>query len=282
MYRAVIALALAASAVAGASPARDLDLGTNAFRAKDYEKTIQYITPLLYPDEKLAQPEELVTAHVLLGAAAFERNDRNTAKDEFEKALLLEPDKTLDTLLFSNGAVRLFDETKEDIAARRQRDEELRKLEEERERLRQIALNTYEARPLWVNFIPLGAGQLQERRFRAFGAFLSSELVTGGASVAIYLYLQSKYPTGVPAQEVRTYNTLYVTGLVSSIACYSLVIGGIIDAYVHYTPRVQINVSPELKKQLEKKPKKTSLRDRIHVAPMLTPTSVGLGIGWEN
>ena len=43
------------------------------------------------------------------------------------------------------------------------------------------------------------------------------------------------------------------------------------------------NVSPDLLKSLDKKPpKKTSLLDRVHVAPMITPNGVGVGLSWEN
>ena len=293
MRAALIAVALAASA-AEASPLRDLDLGTQSFRAKDYESTIRFVTPLLYPEEKLAEPEQLVTAHVLLGASAFEKGNRDEAKAEFEKALFLDPQKTLDPLLFTTGAVRLFDETREDIEARRKRDEELRKLEEEREKLRQLLETNkfYDVRPVWVNFVPFGAGQFQERRIGWGVVFLSSEALTLSASLGIYLYLTEKYPQvcspqgvctrPVPIEDVRSANTLQVTQYAADFAFLGLVGIGIWDAYRHYTARVRIKASPDLLKQLQQQPKKTSLRDRIHLAPMVTPTSVGLGLGWEN
>jgi tetratricopeptide (TPR) repeat protein len=291
MHRAVIAIAIAAAATgAVASPMRDLDLGMQAFRSKDYESTINHINKLLYPEEQLAQPEDLVAAHVLLGASYFETGKRELAKTEFEKALLLDPNKTLDTLLFSAGVVHLFDDTKEDIAARRKRDEELRKLEQERESLRLKLENAryFERHSYGVNFIPFGAGQFQDHRTGRGVFFAISEGVTFAGSFAVWSYLVNKYGLDckfcVPLQDVRQVNTLQTIEVGSGIVFLGLYAVGVLDSLLNYRAHIQLNVSPDLLKSLDKPkpPKKTSLLERVHVAPMLTPTSVGIGLGWRN
>jgi tetratricopeptide (TPR) repeat protein len=296
---AVVAIVLACGvAVAAASPAQDLDAGFKSFRGKDYESAVRFVTPLLYPDEQLAQPADLVLAHVVLGAAYYEKGQRDRARAEFEKALQLEPEKTLDTMLFSTGAVHLFDETKDDIVARRLRDEELIKLQKEREALRLKIAGVYETHEYWVNFIPFGAGQFQDHRIGAGALFASSEAAAVIAYASIFGYLTNRYPivcppTGVtgPCTRPVPLNEVHSAQLLQGFdwgtaAMFGILYGiGVADSLLHYKPRVQINVPPDLLKDLtapKKTPKKTSLLDRMHVIPMATPTSVGIGLGWEN
>ena len=62
----------------------------------------------------------------------------------------------------------------------------------------------------------------------------------------------------------------------------------IIDGNLHFTPQQRLQadrsyLSPDLldPDAKPKKPKKTSMLERIHLAPMLSPTGVGLGLSWE-
>src|ERR671933_525609 len=91
---AVLAIALAAG-VARASPSQPPARARQSFRQHDYDSAMKLATFLLYPDEKLAAPSDLVEAHVILGASNFETGHRIEAKNEFEKALQIQPDKML-------------------------------------------------------------------------------------------------------------------------------------------------------------------------------------------
>jgi tetratricopeptide (TPR) repeat protein len=196
----VIAAVTAAPTGASASPAQDLDQARQLFRQHDYDSAMKLATFLLYPDEKLALPADLVEAHVILGASNFETGHRAEAKTEFERALQIQPDKSLTDLLFSEGAIRLFDQTKADSEARAERDAQLRKLADERERIRKYkeSLVVVERRSFGVNFIPFGAGQFQNKQ-RARGVmFAAGEVLTGGVSLGVFLYLAGKY--GLNAQ----------------------------------------------------------------------------------
>ena len=63
-----------------------------------------------------------------------------------------------------------------------------------------------------------------------------------------------------------------------------------IDGHRYYKSQTRTEIDesllpPELRdlgKKPPRKPNKTSLLQRLHIAPMLTPDSVGIGIGWEN
>jgi tetratricopeptide (TPR) repeat protein len=292
---AVIVAATAAARDAGASPAQDLDRARQSFRQHDYDAAMKLATFLLYPDEKLALPVDLVEAHVILGASNFETGHRAEAKTEFEKALQIQSDKSLTDLLFSEGAIRLFDETKADIEARAERDAQLRKLADERERIRRYkeSLVIVERRSFGVNFVPFGAGQFQNKQRVRGVLFAAGEGVTGGVSVGVFLYLAGKYGLNaqVPVLDGPGVRQLQQIEIGTGIAFFALYAVGVVESLLHYQPRVQIEgddtLLPSLRdlpadKPKKPAPKKTSVRHRLHVTPMIAPDRAGIGLSWEN
>jgi tetratricopeptide (TPR) repeat protein len=294
--RAVVAVAaiatIAAASRATASPAQDLEHARQAFRQHDYDSARKLTTFLLYPDEKLALPVDLVEAHVILGASNFETGHRLEAKTEFEKALQLQPDKTLTDLLFSEGAIRLFDETKADIEARAERDTQLRKLAEERERIRKYkeSLVVVERHSFGINFAPFGAGQFQNKQPVRGVLFAAGQGLAGGASVTIFLYLAGKYGLNakVPFADGSRVRQLQQIEIASGIGFFALYTWGVVDALLHYKPRVQIEGDDSLLPPLRgepppaARPAKTSFKDRLHLGPIVTPSGAGIGLSWEN
>jgi len=291
MLAAVIAAAVAGEA--DASPTQDLDHARQSFREHDYDSARKLATFLLYPDEKLALPGDLVEAHVILGASDFETGHRAEAKVEFEKALQIQPEKLLTDMLFSDGAIRLFDETKADIEARTRRDAELRKIADERERIRKYreSLVVVERRSFGVNFVPFGAGQFQNKQPVRGILFAAGEGITGGISAGIFVYLAGKYGlnAAVPVADGPSVRQLQQLEIGAGIACYALYAWGVVDALLHYKPRVQIEGDdsllpppPGAPSEPRKRPAKTSILDRLHVAPMIAPRGAGIGLTWEN
>jgi len=218
----------ATTARAAATPSEDLDRARDAFRRGDYQSAIPLLNYLLYPTPRLAQSQDLVEAHVLLGVCAFESGDRKTATREFEEALFLQSDLALEgNALFSRAAVAFFEETKNAAEERGRRDAERRSLAEERERLRRYkeSLIVYEVRPYYVNFIPFGAGQFQNGQRGKGIAFASAEAATGALSAGIWLYLVGEYgfggrvPPGADAEFVRTLEQIEVG---AGIACLGI------------------------------------------------------------
>jgi len=290
-----MSVVIAAQAAAVASPAQDLERARQSFREHDYDAAMKLTTFLLYPDEKLAQPVDLVEAHVILGASNFETGHRAEAKTEFERALQIQPDKSLTDLLFSEGAIRLFDETKTDIEARAERDAQLRKLADERERIRKYreSLVVVERRSFGVNFVPFGGGQFQNKQPVRGVLFAAGQGLTGGVSVGVFLYLASKYGLNaqVPVVDGPGVRRLQQVEIGAGIAFFAIYAVGVVDSLLNYKPRVQIEGDDTLLPPLRDKPpdkprkpasKKTSVLDRLHVTPMLAPDSAGIGLTWEN
>jgi len=287
-----MAMVIAVATEAGASPAQDLERARFSFREHDYDSAMKLATYLLYPDEKLAAPADLVEAHVILGASNFETGHRIEAKSEFEKALQIQPDKTLTDKLFSEGAIRLFDEAKADIEARAERDAQLRRLAEERERIRKYreSLVFVEKRSFVINFAPFGAGQFQNKMPARGIFFAAAQGVTGGVSVGVFLYLSGKYGLNakVPVVDGNGVRQLQQLEIGMGVAFYAIYAWGVVDALLNYKPTVQIQgdtLPPSLfppDRGTKSAPKKTSLLKRLYFAPMLTPDSAGIGLTWEN
>jgi tetratricopeptide (TPR) repeat protein len=287
----VILIALFAAVAHAGAPREELDKARDAFRKKDCGSAMPSLKDVLYPVERLADRDSLFEARVMLGACFADNGDRDQAKIEFEKALQLKPREVLDSLFYSERAVRLFDDTKADMENRAKKDEELRKLQQERERIAQRLANlrVYKQSYYGLNFVPFGAGQYQNGQYLKAGLFAGGQLATLGTSVGIWFYLVNRYgirSTNVPLDDGPRVRQLQQIEIGTGLAFFGLWIWGSIDALRHYTPNRRVEgdeqLLKEIKEEAKKKPAKTSLRDRLHITPMVTSDGVGIGIGWEN
>lgn len=295
MRRAVIALAVALVA-ATAAPARggpleDLAKGRDAYKAKDWESAAKNLNYILEPVPQLANTADLAEAYTLYGVSLYELGHRDRAKVQFEAVLALQPDKVLDSPIYSEGARRLFDEVREDLAARARREAELRKIEEEKERLRKFreSLVVYETHSYGQNFLPFGAGQFQNKHRRKGAVLAAGQVLTGGASLGIFLYLASTYGfsnNNVPRDDGPRVRRLQQLEIASGAAFFGLWAYGVIDALIHYQPRRRVSgdnsLLPDDAAPAPAPRKKTSFRDRVRLHPWLAPGGGGLGLSWEN
>ena len=288
MRVALSALALVAlAAPAHATPSGDLEAARKSFREHDWQQTIRLATDLIYPKEKLGSPDDLVEAHVLLGASDFELGDPDTARAEFTKALEIERDRELTHTVFSDGVVKLFDDTKADLERRDREREQAENQANLQQKVETYLQNShlYEAHPYYVNFVPFGAGQFQNHK-RLRGVLLAvGESVTLVASASIWYYLVETYglsSSRVPIGDAQTVRTLQQFEIGTGVAFLGLWGFGVVDALIHYRP-TELKKSDESLLPPELRPrKKTSLLQRIHVLPMVLPTGGGLGVSWEN
>jgi tetratricopeptide (TPR) repeat protein len=287
-----------------ATPALQLDRGRDSFKRGDWQSAIEVINLLLYPELQLARKEQVVEAHILLGAAYYQTGDRERAREEFHRALEIEPEQSIGTRLYSEGAIRLFDETKTDLRIAKEREDEKRRIAQ---RLKEIedykkSLIVYETHPYYVNFVPFGAGQFQNRQRGKGILFAASQVATGGTSAAIFLYLASKYglaSSAVPIADGPFVRRLQEVEVATAAVFFGLYAWGVVDALLSYKPRQRVEgedslLPPELRdlrdlrdprdpRATQPKPKpKTSLRERLHVHPVLVPHGgAGLGLSLE-
>lgn len=287
-------LALAGGEVARAgTPRESFDKAKDAFRKKDCDSAVPHLKDVLYPVERLADRDSLFEARAMLGACFADSGAREQAKVEFEKALQLKPREVLDSLFYSERAVRLFDDTKADIENRAKKDAELRELQAQRERVEQALKNlrVYRSNPYALNFAPFGLGQLQNGHRLKAGLFAGGQVAALGTSVGIWYYLVNKYgirSDKVPLEEGPKVRRLQQIEIGAGLAFYGLYVWSVIDALRHYEPQKRVagddDLLREIRKDLtkQKPPPKQSFLKKLRLAPMVTSDGVGVGIGWEN
>jgi tetratricopeptide (TPR) repeat protein len=291
------ALALALAAPAHATPSQDLEQANAAFRKGQFAVALPLYNALLYPPPpRLSSPAELTDAYVALGVCRVEAGDVPGARREFEKALEIDPNKQLDTTVITNqDAIKLFDATKVDLASRAalEKAREQHALDLERQRKFLASLRVVETHQRALTFLPFGIGQFQNHDTTKGILFAAGESATAATSFAIWGYLVSTYGfsnqhLAITPEDASKIRTLEQVEIGSGAAFLVLYAWSIIDGNLHFTPQQRLQadrsyLSPDLldPDAKPKKPKKTSLLERIHLAPMLSPTGVGLGLSWE-
>ncbi len=287
MRRQVTLALLLVSTTAVAGPTEDLNKARDAYRLKDCATVIKSTEPLIYPRSQLANSYDIVEARLLLGLCYYDGNRREDARQEFEALLALQPDKTLDSLIYSADAIRFFDDVRADVEARAKRDAELRAREDESRRIAEALKNarTFKRSSYAVNFVPFGAGQFQNGHNGKGLALAASQIVTGGVSAGIFLYLGFKYGlvAKVPVEDGLFVRRMQQVEIGTGLVFLGLYAVGVVDALLNYKATVQIEADDAVLEIMNKKPTpKTSLRERIHVTPMLLDGGAGLGITLEN
>jgi hypothetical protein len=288
-----LAIACAVGALttpAFATPSQDLNRARDLFKQKDFAGALPILNTLVYPRVQLSQSHELVETYAMLGACLVETGQVDRAKIEFESALRLEPDRALTEGYYPTASIHVFEETKAKVLADAKVVQDAQHIQEMRARVEAYknSVQIFELHPYSRNFVPFGAGQFQNRTPIRGIVFAATESIALATSVGTWFYLINTYGLNAHVSREQGISVLRLQRIevASGIAFIGLYAVGVIDSLVHYKPRVKGEfdeslLPPELRESL-KKPKKTSLRDRIHLTPMLSPDSVGIGIGWEN
>jgi hypothetical protein len=283
--------------VVPASPAaRDaFDRGRTAFGRAEYQRAIDLLHPLLYPEVVLDSEGEVVQARRMLGVAYLFQNQPDEARREFRKLLELRPDYRFDPLLdpqqvvdFFNGVLSEEKATIEKFEERRRkRDKALAdKRQLDLQLLNRPTIVRYERHSFVINFVPFGAGQFQNGERRKGWAFFGAEAVLGAVSVGAFatnfgLYGLTPHrgckvpqPPGIECPQMSidhseedTSRTLLGVQLVSGGLVFAVAIWGVIDAISHFQTEVLL---PEGSKVAHGRPP----------AARLTFSPDGLGATW--
>ncbi|HMF40103.1 MAG TPA: tetratricopeptide repeat protein [Polyangia bacterium] len=235
--------------------------GRTAFDRAEYQRAIEILHPLLYPEVVLDSEGEVVQAHRMLGVAYLFENNPDEARREFKKLLELRPDYRFDPLLdpqrvvdFFNGVLKEEEATIADILAKRRQRENHPKPPPITP---PPTILRYERHSYTVNFIPFGAGQFQNGQRGKGWFFFGTEAALAAVSVAAFttnfaLYGLSPHrrcnvtpPAGVlcdpqdidHSQEDRSRALLDIQ-LVSGGLFFAVAIWGVIDAIRNHQPEV--------------------------------------------
>jgi hypothetical protein len=194
---ALLAAVPAPPPAATISPREAFERGRTAFGRAEYQRAIDILQPLLYPEVLLDSEGEIVQAHRMLGVSYLFENKPEDARREFHKLLNLRPDYRFDPLLDPQRVVDFFNrvlkESKAELdaleAKRRAREQEelARREREERRKVPPPVILRYERHSFAVNFIPFGAGQFQNDQRGKGWAFLGAEAALAAVSVGAFV-----------------------------------------------------------------------------------------------
>lgn len=262
---ALLLVGLGGRAFAQGTPERELELVKALFDAGKYAETVSLVRKATSTTNFTdAQRVELLK---MAGLASFNLGDQLAAKESFLALLRLNPDYVLDPFIAPPPAIRLFEGVRKDNAdelalvrqllqvradQERKAAEERKKQEEERATRRIV---TIERRPLWMNFLPFGAGQFLQDRTAWGVAFAVTEGVFAITSIVAYWAIESLKttfkerindtltPTGVFEREVRgipssqagARDAWRIVKWTTGGAFYLAYAAGVVDALVHHT-----------------------------------------------
>jgi len=185
--------------------------------------------------------DQLEDVHRMLGVGYYIVNNRPKSSEHFLRMLTKNPDAELDPAYVPPAIIKHFETIKRENRSllemiKAQRSDSPTKTKFERIH-----------NPYFVNFIPFGAGQFQNREPTKGALFLSGQILALGINVTAYfvsLNLESKdgyYSTGNSAR-AKEWQIVQYTSLGVFVA---LMIGGIIDAAVNHEPFTFVAVEPE-------------------------------------
>ena len=306
----LVTLCVAAAARSQVSADREIDLCRQAYDLGKFGDALKRAQAAV--ELPAVTPEQQVVLHEVAGLSAFNLGDQKAAKSHFLELLKLDPDHELDPFAVAPVAIKAFEQVRKDNAqtvdlarqaralererARREKEakaQAAREEEEERRRREELGrtqtIRTVEKRPLWVNFVPFGAGQFQQGRTGWGVTYALSEGLMALASVVAYFVIGSLFEQrtyvyrdrltpegapipsatswGIPPVLMERYQIWTVLKYSTGIAFYALWAVGAGDALWHHTPEVVT----ETRKRLAEPPK-TSLQ--------LFPLPGGLGAGF--
>jgi hypothetical protein len=251
------------------SAAREaFDRGRTAFGRAEYQRAIEILRPLLYPEELLESDSDIVQAHRMLGVAYLFENKPAEARSEFEKLIRKRPDFRFDPLLDPQRVVDFFNEVLKEnkaladelikrqqeraaaAAAKRQYEESLLR--------RPPTIIRYERHSYVVNFVPFGAGQFQNGHRKKGWFFFGTEAVLGAVSLGAFATNFTLYgltpdrrcnvPTdggecpkaSIDHSQEDTSRMLTGVQVISGGLFFAVAIWGVIDAIVNFQSEVPL------------------------------------------
>jgi tetratricopeptide (TPR) repeat protein len=260
----VIALLLLATLAAGPQSA-ELKRARDRFESGAYDDARAMARAWLAANPD-ARGDDAVEAYRIIGTSELKLGHEAEARQAFQELLLKDPDYGLDPFLVEPRVVEFFD------AVKRASEPELAPLRAQRRAEREQARAAEEAaraprvvrvreRLYLLNWMPLGAGQYQNGDRAKGTAIAAAEVAFAAVNLGAILFhnqiaedrgrrCSTTQPTGCSRPPYtdsdrrllsRTDTVKYVSaGLFWAVYGY-----GVIDAHLHYVPRVETELSPK-------------------------------------
>lgn len=250
------------------APAEELQRGKNAFDRGEFNRAVEIVRPLLYPDLRLHSDSQIVLAHRILGVSYLFESQQVAASGEFRKLLQLRPDYHFDPLLDPPEVVDFFNSVRKEYSAevarleakRKEAEQARQRYREECDRVRATVVEKRLGRNSFaVSFVPFGAGQFQNGQSGKGWAFLSVEAVLGAVSVGAFATNLAVYglrpqrkcryelgdsvcpPEAIDHTDEDRSRWLTRVQVASGALFLGTVAWGIIDAIYYYRPEIQLS-----------------------------------------
>ncbi len=236
---------------AQAAPTDDLRDAENSYLYGDYPRVVAKLTPLVEPELRLADPDNVARAFELLGLAHSYLNQPEPARKFFAQLIRFRPDRRLNPMLVPPTTIAFFDQiraeleqdiekeraalrkAREDEAARRQAMSTTKLLVEKRRNSRLVAA------------VPFGVGQFQNEDALWGATFLGSEVLGVGLSIGFFAAVeQLRQPSGQFLREDRAQaESLQQAQLLSGAIAVGLMVAGVIHAQVTFQDSTTTNTT---------------------------------------
>jgi hypothetical protein len=227
-----------------------------------------------HPD---ASGPDAIEAYRMLGVSELKLGDLAQARSAFVSLLSVDPDYALDPFLVEPKVVEFFDQVKRErepalapLRERRRALVEQRRLGEEAQKRLLSEEQARSGPPTKViriqdriylfNWLPLGAGQFQNGDRAKGTAIAAAEVVLGATNLAAILFhnqiaqdpsrrCSPSQPSGCKkppyTDSDRTLlSRIDVVKYVSAGLFWAVYAYGVVDAHLHYVPRVETELSP--------------------------------------
>ncbi len=268
----ILALAL----LLAAPPSAELKRARDRYEFGAYADAAGAVRELLASRPDLPEPD-LVEAWKLLGLAEYQLGDQARAREAFVNLLSLEPEYALDAFLVPPKIVEFFDQVKRDneaqLAPLRQARQQLREQQRAADEAKRRLLAEEQARAgpptktvrvqdriYLFNWLPLGAGQFQNgENFKGTTIAVAEVLLAATNLGAIVIHnqiaddrsrrctLQSTANCSNPPitdTDRALLSRIDMVKYVSAGLFWMVYAYGVVDAHLHYVPRIETEISP--------------------------------------
>ena len=270
------AVVLCVAGIANAAPSQKLARARAEYQRGQYEAVVDSLEPELYPRLLIVDRTELTEARYLLAVAYFYLQKREEARREFGALLYLDPEYSLDPATESPEVYAFFDTVKKDLGGTLEEMRKQKQKEEEQRRLpsREVLVERTIREPASPisHFVPLGYGQFRNGQTGKGVFFLTSQTLTGGASIALFTYqavtygIPSKYSDPTDRDRLKTLQIVQISTGAAFLALYGW---SVIDSFANERPRV------------EETRTERPLTSRLEIVPLLSPDLLGASASWR-
>ena len=236
-------LILAPSAVS-ATVVGQLNLARQAYTAGRYAEVVRRLTPLLYPRLQFSDEAAALEARKLLALSHLFEGSLAAADRELLAIITLRPDFEFDALVDPQVAIERLEAVKRSNAEKlrqiRQRiASERRKREQAAARRNSKRSRASNDKAYWLNFVPFGAGQFQNKQPTKGWLLFGLQMAFGLTSVTAAIWHRAVYnePVVSGSAEQTAARRLAVVQVTSGALFWAAFGYGVIDALWHYRSR---------------------------------------------